>query len=165
MELRFRGIETAEVEGLRAGELDANGQKPLLQAGAGVGPCRQCLAIIQEDEEKLILAYRPFASLHPYAETGPIFLHGSGHGSERGSPHGPGCTRYDAGHPPAWFEFLEPAIVRGYDRNDWIRYDTGAAVAGRDLAAVSKSILSDETVAYVHVRSKFGCFQCRVDRA
>lgn len=157
MELRFRGLETSQVEGLRAGALDANGQRPLFQSGGGMGPCRHCLAIIQEDEEKLILAYRPFSGLHPYAESGPIFLHGS--------EHGPGCTRYDAGHPPAWFEFLAPAIVRGYGRDDWIRYDTGAAAAGRDVAALSKSILSDEAVAYVHVRSKFGCFQCRVDRA
>jgi hypothetical protein len=34
-----------------------------------------------------------------------------------------------------------------------------------ELADVCREILSDTTVAYVHVRSKYNCFQCRVDRA
>jgi hypothetical protein len=38
-------------------------------------------------------------------------------------------------------------------------------VAGSDLAAECVRILTDADVAYVHIRSKFNCFQCRVDRA
>jgi hypothetical protein len=90
--------------------------------------------------------------VQPYAETGPIFLH------ERS------CERYESETLPAWFDFMTPAIIRGYDADDWIRYDTGDVVAGGDLAAACRRILADETVAYVHIRSKFNCFQCRVDR-
>jgi len=38
-------------------------------------------------------------------------------------------------------------------------------VPGAQLAAACERILADATIAYVHVRSKFNCFQCRVDRA
>ena len=43
-----------------------------------------------------------------------------------------------------------------------------AAFPARDTDAFRAHwarILADPTVAYVHVRSKFNCFQCRVDRA
>jgi hypothetical protein len=54
--------------------------------------------------------------------------------------------------------------VRRSSCDDWIRYDTGNAVRGVELTAACRQILSDDTVAYVHVRSKYNCFQCRVDR-
>jgi len=38
-------------------------------------------------------------------------------------------------------------------------------VPGKALTAVCQQILSDPSVAYVHIRSKFNCFQCRVERA
>ena len=43
--------------------------------------------------------------------------------------------------------------------------DTGDVVAGTELDAQCRKILADADVAYVHIRSKFNCFQCRVDRA
>jgi hypothetical protein len=55
--------------------------------------------------------------------------------------------------------------VRGYGHDDSIRYDTGDVVAGRDLTVACRAILADPTIAYVHILSKFNCFQCRVDRA
>ena len=154
MELRIRGISTAEVEQIRNGGLDANGQPPLLRAPEGLGgPCRHCLGLIEEGEEKLILSYRPFDELQPYAESGPIFLH-------KGQ-----CDHYDENALPGWFAFLEPAIVRGYGKDHWIRYETGDVVAGAGITAACESIFEDPMVEYVHIRSKFNCFQCRVDRA
>ena len=55
--------------------------------------------------------------------------------------------------------------MRGYDARDWIRYGTGRVVPGAALDETVRAILRDPAIAYVHVRSKFGCFQCRVDRA
>jgi hypothetical protein len=89
----------------------------------------------------------------PYSETGPIFLHKRS------------CERYESDTLPSWFDYMDPAIIRGYGGDDWIRYDTGNVVAGSKLAAVCQQILADDTVAYVHIRSKYNCFQCRVDRA
>lgn len=152
--LRIQGLPTDEVIRLRAGAPDANGQPALRRVAEGVAnPCRHCLGLIAEGDAKLVLAYRPFDRPQPYAETGPIFLHGDA------------CERYDGDAMPTWFAFLDPAIVRGYDADDWIRYDTGDVVRGPDLTAACRHILSDPTVAYVHVRSKFSCFQCRVDRS
>ncbi len=153
MNLRVRGIPTDQVVRIRRGGTDANGQAALTRVAEGVAnPCRHCLALIAEGDTKLVLAYRPFDTLQPYAETGPIFLHAAD------------CARYDAEALPAWFDFLEPAIVRGYGADHWIRYDTGSVVPGGDLTRTCRGILEDATVAYVHVRSKYNCFQCRVDR-
>jgi hypothetical protein len=154
MTLRIQGISTDDVRRLRDGGPDANGQPPLVRVAEGVAnPCRHCLGLIAEGDDKLVLAYRPFDRAQPYAETGPIFLHRDP------------CPRYDGEAVPAWFDFMDPAIVRGYDGDDWIRYDTGDVVRGPEITAACRTILADPTVAYVHVRSKFNCFQCRIDRA
>jgi hypothetical protein len=151
--LRIEGIPTDEVHRLRHGGPDANGQPALRRiAEGGANPCRHCLGLIDDGDEKLVLAYRPFADVQPYAETGPIFLHAKP------------CERYDSDALPSWFAFLDPAIIRGYGADHWIRYDTGNVVRGTELTAVCETILGDPTIAYVHVRSKFNCFQCRVDR-
>lgn len=151
--LRVRGIPTAHADALRAGSPDAHGQAPLRAAAQGSGnPCRHCLQLIAEGDTKLVLAYRPFDRAQPYAETGPIFLHAAD------------CPRYEADALPAWFAHLSPALVRGYDANDWIVYETGQVVSGQTLADACRAILAREDVAYVHIRSKFNCFQCRVER-
>ena len=153
MKLTVRGIPTDEVNRLRRGGLDANGQSAVLRVAEGLAnPCRHCIGLIAEGDQKLVLAYRPFDALQPYAETGPIFLHKEP------------CERYDSEVLPTWFDYLDPAIVRGYGEDHWIRYDTGYVVPGRELTATCHAILSDSTVAYVHIRSKYNCFQCRVDR-
>ena len=153
MRLAVRGIPTPHAKQLRRGGPDAHGQAALRRRAEGSGnPCRHCLRLIDEGEDKLVLAYRPFTGLQPYAETGPIFLHARG------------CERYDGDALPAWFGFMAPALVRGYDASDWIVYETGSVVDGRELEAACRRILANEAVAYVHIRSKFNCFQCRVER-
>jgi len=151
--LWIRGIETGEHARLLGGGLDDNGQPPLRRIAEGpANPCRHCLELIAPGDEKLVLAHRPFPERQPYAETGPIFLHAKS------------CARYEAGELPGWFAFLDPAAVRGYDRGDWIVYETGAVVRGAEIGAACARILARPDIAYAHVRSKFGCFQCRVDR-
>lgn len=152
--LIVRGIPTAHAHALRQGGLDAHGQPPLAQPSSGLGnPCRHCLQLIAPGDTKLVLAYRPFDTAQPYAETGPVFLHQDD------------CERYEADALPAWFAHLAPALVRGYDVNDWIVYETGRVVPGAELAQACRDILARPDVAYVHIRSKFNCFQCRVERA
>ena len=154
MELSVRGLPSDEVERIRRGGADANGQPALTRVAEGVAnPCRHCLGLIADGEEKLVLAYRPFDALQPYAETGPIFLHKRP------------CERYESATLPSWFGYMDPAIIRGYGGDDWIRYDTGDVVPAAELTARCRRILGDETVAYVHIRSKYNCVQCRVDRS
>jgi len=154
MGFMVRGVDTTYVDAIRSGGTDANGQTAVTRAALGAAnPCRHCLGLIAEGERKLVLAYRPFSRMQPYAEVGPIFLHTKK------------CDRYESDRLPAWFRYLQPAIIRGYGHDDWIRYETGTVVPGEELAAVCEGILSNPEVAYVHIRSKYNCFQCRVDRA
>lgn len=153
MRLQVKGIPTDQVEHIRSGGPDAHGQRTLVRVAEGVAnPCRHCLGLIAEGDRKLIFAYRPFANPQPYAEIGPIFLH------ERA------CERYESDSLPSWFAFLDPAIIRGYDSEDWILYETGQVASGAELDGVCRDILENPKVSYVHIRSKYNCFQCRVDR-
>jgi len=153
MKLRIRGISTDECERIWCDGVDANGQTALVRVAQGLAnPCRHCLELIPAGDKKLVLAYRPFDTLNPYAEVGPIFMHAKP------------CNRYESEVVPPWFDHLDPAIVRGYGEDHWIRYDTGNVVRGMEITRACETILSDLTVAYVHVRSKYNCFQCRVDR-
>jgi Protein of unknown function (DUF1203) len=154
MKLLIQGIPTSEVSRLQNKGVDSYGNQPQVHTAAGVAnPCRHCLQLIEEGEDKLVLAYMPFQSRQPYAETGPIFLHNKK------------CSRYSKSSLPEWFVFLDPAIVRGYDGNDWIIYETGSVVAGVDIEKECINIFQNSDVKYIHVRSKYNCFQCKVERA
>ena len=153
MNLRVHGIATDEVERLRNGAEDANGQPAQRHvADAGRNPCRHCLGFVEEGDDMLVLGYRPFGDAQPYAETGPIFLHADG------------CPPYDSDRLPDWFEHLDPAVIRGYDRDDVIVYETGDIVRGPQLTETCLRIFRNADVDYIHIRSKFNCFQCRVER-
>ncbi|MEB2843844.1 DUF1203 domain-containing protein [Rhizobiales bacterium RZME27] len=154
MHITFTAMPTADAEHLRNGGADAYGNLPETATSDGPGhPCRHCLDNIDAGEAFLILAYRPFPSLQPYAETGPIFLHAKS------------CKRYEA------TEVLPPMlqspdyIVRGYGANDRIVYGSGAVTATTGIADRAGMLLAREDIAYVHVRSaRNNCFQCRIDR-
>ena len=153
MKLRIEGLPSDAMVRIRSGGADANGQPALKQtADAGANPCRHCLGLIAEGSPMLVLSYRPFDSVQPYAETGPIFLHADS------------CQRYESDRLPAWFTHFDPAIVRGYDSDDGIRYETARVIKGGEIESVCESLLENPEVAYVHIRSKFNCFQCKVAR-
>ena len=154
MTIRFTAIPSADAEALRAGALDAYGNPPEHRTSPGGMPCRHCLGQIEAGDAMLVLAYRPFATLQPYAETGPIFLHAMP------------CHRYEAS------EILPPMltspdyIVRGYGHDDRIVYGSGAVTETARIAAYAEELLASGGIAYVHVRSaRNNCFQCRIDPA
>lgn len=102
----------------------------------------------------LIVAYRPFPELQPYAETGPIFLHAEE------------CER--AMEADALPEMLASSdyIVRGYGKDDRIVYGTGAVIPTGSIVARSDKLFERDDVAYIHVRSaRNNCYQCRIERA
>ena len=147
------GMPSAHAEQLRNGGTDANGQVPVhVKAQGKSNPCRHCLQQIEEGDDMLILSYRPFETVQVYAETGPIFLHKND------------CTHYQEHQLPDWFQQINPAIIRGYNQQDWILYETGKVVSGTELTLACETILSQPDVSYVHIRSRFNCFQCRVER-
>lgn len=154
MNLVVRGIPTPQATHIWNGGADAHGQAPVrIPARGGANPCRHCLQLIPDGQDKLVLAHRPFAQAQPYAETGPVFLHAQP------------CEPYMSDRLPGWFSDLSPALVRGYDERDWIVYESAEVVDGRAILEACQRILGDPRTAYVHVRSKFNCYQCRVERA
>lgn len=138
----------------REGAADAYGLPPERRVSPGGYPCRHCLSDIAEGEPYLTLAYRPFLTLQPYAETGPIFLHAKA------------CPRYEA------TEVLPPMlaspdyIVRGYGHDDRIVYGSGGVVETNAITQRAEELLSNPDIAYLHIRSaRNNCYQCRIDRA
>ena len=76
MTIQFKALPTEDVRALQRGGPDAYGHTPERGISDGDGvPCRHCLKNVAAGDAYLILAYRPFPDLQPYAETGPIFLH------------------------------------------------------------------------------------------
>lgn len=154
MSVRFEALSTDAVRDLQNGGPDAYGHKPERHMSDGDGiPCRHCLQNIDKGEPYLVVAFRPFQSVQPYAETGPIFLHAEP------------CERSTAnGQTPAILS--SPGyIVRGYDGDERIVYGTGAVVPTDDIAARADELLADDHIAFIHVRSASNnCFQCRIDR-
>jgi hypothetical protein len=152
---RFVALPTQAVLALQAGGSDANGQIPERRISNGSGvPCRHCLAQVAKGEAYLVLAYRPFPALQPYAELGPIFLH-----AER-------CPRYapETSVPPM-FLASPRLLIRGYGSDDRIVYGTGQIVVTTELAQAAGELLQRPEIAYVHARSASNnCYQCRIER-
>ena len=153
MEIVFKALDTAAVRALQAGGGDAYGHAPERRVSDGDGvPCRHCLDFVPEGEAYLVLAHRPFEALHPYAETGPIFL----------------CAKACApGGGPRLPAFLDSAryILRGYDARERIVYGTGDMVPRGAIEARAGALLARGEVAFVHVRSASNtCFHCRIER-
>lgn len=151
MNIRFVGIDDFTVQGFRAGGPDAYGLPPERAISPGGMPCRHCMGKIDAGEEMLILAYRPFPNLQPYAETGPIFLHAEDCGGSSGS-----------NELPAMLDSTD-YIVRGYSSNHRIVYGTGAVIPTASIKLQASELLKRSDVGYVHVRSaRNNCYQCSV---
>ncbi|MGF7006812.1 DUF1203 domain-containing protein [Aminobacter sp. BE322] len=156
MTLKFKALPTDEVRALQSGAPDAYGMVPECRVSDGDGvPCRHCLKNVAAGEPYLILAYRPFPELQPYAETGPIFLHAEA------------CPRADeTADLPELFGKTRDYILRGYGANDRIVYGTGAVTPTPEIVAKAHELLVRSDVAYVHMRSaRNNCYQCRIELA
>lgn len=154
--IRFLAMSTEQARAYQHGAPDAYGNPPERKLSNGVGvPCRHCLQIVAAGEDYLVLAYRPFPELQPYAETGPIFLHARE------------CDRAPVGEAlPSMFQASPDYILRGYSSEDRIIYGTGGVVPTNRISGRAHELLEREDVAYVHMRSaRYNCYQVRIERA
>ncbi|MFE3839052.1 DUF1203 domain-containing protein [Pseudogemmobacter sonorensis] len=152
--IRFLPLPTDKVDALRRGGTDAHGLPPERTLSDGSdNPCRHCLDFIPEGAGMLVLAWRPFTRIHPYAETGPIFL----------------CAQdcpawHGAGRPPILSS--PDYLLKGYTADERIRYGSGKIVANAGIEAYAAELLADDEIAFVDVRSaRNNCFQLRIARA
>jgi hypothetical protein len=156
MQILFKALPTEAVRALQMGAPDAYGAIPERKVSDGKGvPCRHCLQTVAAGQEYLILAYRPFPALQPYAETGPIFLHAEPCGR---------AAETDA--LPEIFRSTPDYIVRGYSAEDRIVYGSGAVIPTGEIRLRATALFADPGIAYLHVRSaRNNCYQCRIERA
>ncbi|MBZ8117620.1 DUF1203 domain-containing protein [Roseovarius sp. LXJ103] len=152
--LRFLPLPTDQVRAYQSGAPDAYGLTPerVISDGTGV-PCRHCLCDVPRGQEMLILAHRPFAALHAYAETGPIFLCATQCGAYvgRGAPL------------PDILTTSPDYLLKGYGPDERIVYGTGRITPSEDIAQTATAILARADVAFVDIRSaRNNCFQLRV---
>ncbi|SFI49173.1 DUF1203 domain-containing protein [Albimonas pacifica] len=153
--LAYVSLTAAQARAIRAGAPDAYGRPAeRLAADGGPAPCRCCLRDIPQGREMLVLAWRPFPALDPYAETGPIFLCADD------------CAPHDPQVPATGICRVNKMLVKGYLSNDRIHYGTGRIVHPDDLPGTAAELLSDPRTAYLHVRSATNnSYQFRIDRA
>lgn len=155
MPIQFIAMPTETVEHYRSGGIDVYGNEPERQISSGEGvPCRHCLDIVPKGQEALLFAYRPFSDLHPYAETGPIFLCADQ------------CARHKETADPRFFENTPDYLIKGYGPDDRIAYGTGRVVPTSQIGNQAQEIFQNPKVAYIHLRSaRNNCYLCRIDRA
>lgn len=155
MPVQFKALPTDAVRALQRGGSDAYGLTPEQRISDGDGvPCRHCMRNVGAGDGYLIVAYRPFPALQPFAETGPIFLHADE------------CER--ATEAAVLPEMLESSdyIVRGYSGDDRIVYGSGGVIPTGDITARAETLFARDDIAYIHVRSaRNNCYQCRIERA
>ncbi len=155
MTLTYLPYNADDVTALRAGGPDAYGNPAERSISDGVAkPCRCCLDNIPAGTEMLICAARPFVGLHPYAETGPIFL----------CAHE--CTPYHGAKVPPVLETSPDYLVKAYDVTDRIIYGTGQITPKDQIAGYAGSLFERDGVAYVDIRSaRNNCFLTRIVQA
>jgi hypothetical protein len=154
--IHFVSLPTQTVRAYQDGGVDAYGEPPERRISDGSGlPCRHCLTEIIAGDEYLVLAHRPFSTLHPYAETGPIFLHAKA------------CARHpESEATPTLLLSRERVLIRGYGLDERIIYGTGKVVETERIGDEASAIFDNPDVAFVDVRSASNnCYQCRIVRA
>lgn len=154
--IKFVAMPSAEARAFQGGAPDAYGRAPERRISDGVGvPCRHCLRTVPAGAPYLVLAYRPFPAMQPYAETGPIFLCAGE------------CERApDSDVMPDLFRAGTEWLLRGYGHDERIVYGTGAVTAKKDICTRAHALLQRDDVAYLHMRSASNnCYQVRIERA
>ena len=155
MTMHFEALSTQTARALRAGAPDAYGNRAEIYGvsnGHGV-PCRHCLRNVPKGQGVLVLAWRPFATAHPYAETGPIFLCAED------------CASGAGADLPASLTASPDFLVKAYSANEHIIYGTGGVIPATEIPARAETLLSDPRVAFVDVRSaRNNCFLARITR-
>ncbi|WP_299191428.1 DUF1203 domain-containing protein [uncultured Litoreibacter sp.] len=152
--MKYQSYDQDFVRSIRAGGPDANGMPAERAFSDGEGkPCRCCLKNIPEGDAMLILAARPFEALHPYAESGPVFLCEAD------------CTPWnDDGLPPI-LTTSPDYLVKAYGADDRIIYGTGAITAQGNIDGYANTLFARDDVAYIDVRSaRNNCFLTRTIR-
>lgn len=150
--LKIEHMPSDRAQALRAGGPDAYGNAPERLVSDGVGaPCRHCLDMVPAGRPMLVLAYRPFARLQPYAETGPVFLCGDD------------CAPWSGAGLPPILSASPDYLLKGYSPDQRIVYGSGRIVPRDRVLAYAAELLARPDIAFVDLRSaRNNCFLLRI---
>lgn len=153
--IQFIPLPSDRVAILRNGGHDAYGRLPEhVHSDGGGNPCRHCLNFVPEGAKMLILAYRPFDTLQPYAETGPIFLCADE------------CKQWSGPGLPPVLTSSPDYLLKGYTADQRISYGTGRVVTKHEIETYAAKLLDRPEISFVDVRSaRNNCFQLRIVRS
>lgn len=130
--IRFHPMPIDHATAYRQGALDAHGLPPERHVSDGAGnPCRHGLRMILQGAGMLILAYRPFATLHPYAEVGPVFLCADA------------CAAFDGDSVPDVFTNSPDYLLKGHGADERFIYGTGSITPAAAIPARAQALLAD----------------------
>ena len=151
---RYFGMPTAIARALQRDEGDAYGNPPERVVNeSDAAPCRHCLDHVARGDAMLICAHRPYFTLQPYAETGPVFLCARA------------CAPYEGAAPPPVLRTSPDYLLKAYSDDERIIYGTGAIVPRDAVDAHATELLARAEVAFVDVRSaRNNCWQVRISR-
>lgn len=152
--IRFTALSDDIARHYWSGGADAYGQATERKISDGDGvPCRYSLTELPTGAPYLVVAHRPFATLQPYAETGPIFL--------SAEP----VARFEGEGVPEMYLRWSTLLMRGYSADERIVYGTGRIIETSTLEEACTRLFERREIAFIHLRSAANnCFQCRVDR-
>ncbi|MEO9652963.1 MAG: DUF1203 domain-containing protein [Roseobacter sp.] len=149
----FSGMSQEDADAFREGGLDAYGISPERMRSDGTAPCRCCLKLIEAGSDMLVLAYRPFEKLQPYAETGPVFLCAND------------CEAVVSSRDLPAVVVSPEYLLKGYSSDERIVYGTGQVTPKADVSAYANALLEREDTSFVDLRSaKNNCWQVRMTR-
>jgi hypothetical protein len=115
-------------------------------------PCRVSLSDVNIGETVLLLNYEHFSAQSPYRSSHAIFVKEGASRASTGRNEIPETLR------------IRLLSVRAFDARDMMV--DADVVGGQDLAPIIETMLSIESVAFLHIHNaKRGCFMARVDRA
>jgi hypothetical protein len=140
--LNVIAVDPSRLAAMRAAGTDEHGNPFVGYPAKGWEPLRCCLRIARPAEQIALISYRPFATVSPWAEVGPVYVHAAA------------CAGYasDAGLPAELR--TGPRMLRGYHADGSLAYDHITHVPdGVDVEAALRELLAAPEVVEVHVRA------------
>jgi hypothetical protein len=150
---RVTPIEPARLAAMRAAGHDEHANPFTAYPALGWEPLRCCLRLAGERESIALISYAPFATVSPWAEVGPVYVHADA------------CAGFDGDELPEQLR-TGPRILRTYRADETMDYAHVTLVPeGEDLEPALSKLFAEPGVATVHVRAMLTqCFTYTVGR-
>jgi hypothetical protein len=140
--LQVSAIDPSRLDAIRHTGHDEAGNPLAPLAAQGWEPLRCCLALAAAGDPILLISYSPFTGRSPWAETGPVFVHGERCQGYRASGELPDALR------------TGPRVLRTYHADESLDYaDITVVDEGEDIEAHLLDLLALPAVDTVHVRA------------